>query len=86
MIFSPISFFRHIFRLQTVTELGVLPRIKGLYEWDFPEFDAIIISHAYLDYYGLLKYVHPEIPVYVSAGTQKLNKITREFIIFDFQT
>ena len=70
-------------------ELGVLPRIKGLYEWDVPKFDAIIISHAHLDHYGLLKYVHPEIPVYISAGTQKLIEITKLFIIpgnYNFKT
>ena len=36
-------------------KLGVLPSIDGLYAWDTPNFDGIIISHAHLDHYGLLK-------------------------------
>ncbi|NLL45700.1 MAG: MBL fold metallo-hydrolase, partial [Clostridiales bacterium] len=53
-------------------ELGVLPNIKGLYAWDSPEFDAVIISHAHIDHYGLLRYVNPAIPVYLSGGTRKI--------------
>ena len=53
-------------------ELGVLPDIKGLYGWDLPGFDAVIISHAHLDHYGLLRYIHPGIPVYLSKGTRKI--------------
>ena len=34
-------------------ELGVLPNVKGLYYWDEPQFDAVIISHAHIDHYGL---------------------------------
>jgi len=55
---------------EKLIELGVLPTIKGLYAWDDAGFDAVIISHAHLDHYGLLKYVNPSIPVYLSAGTK----------------
>ena len=34
-------------------EVGVLPHIKGLYSWDKPGFDAVVISHAHIDHYGL---------------------------------
>jgi ribonuclease J len=61
--------------------LGVLPDIKGVYSWDDAQFDAIIISHAHLDHYGLLKYVNPAIPVYMSAGTQKIIELTQRFKI-----
>lgn len=64
-------------------ELGVIPKISGLYKWDEPNFDALIISHAHLDHYGLLKYVHPDIPVYMSAGTKKLIEISQLFKIAD---
>jgi len=64
-------------------ELGVLPAIRGLYKWDAPALDGIIISHAHLDHYGLLKYVHPGIPVYLSSGTQALIKISQLFKISD---
>ena len=66
---------------EELLKLGVLPPITGLYQWDAPGFDAIIISHAHLDHYGLLKYVHPNIPVYLSAGTQKLIEVSQLFKI-----
>ena len=53
-------------------EQGVLPAIEGLYAWDEPAFDAVVISHAHIDHYGLLRYLHPDIPVWLSAGTQKI--------------
>lgn len=42
--------------------------------------DAIIISHAHLDHYGLLKYANPSIPVYASTGTATLIELTRLFV------
>ena len=75
----------NVTKLQTekLLELGVLPAIKGLYQWDMPSFDAIIISHAHIDHYGLLKYVHPDIPVYMSAGTKRLIDILQIFRFCD---
>ena len=64
-------------------ELGVLPAVDGLYAWDFPGFDGVLISHAHLDHYGLLKYVHPLIPIFMSAGTEKLIQLSRCFKITD---
>ena len=62
-------------------KLGVLPPIDGLYKWDVPSIDGIIISHAHLDHYGLLKYVHPDITVYLSSGTKTLIEISQTFKI-----
>ncbi|NLB54506.1 MAG: MBL fold metallo-hydrolase [Lentisphaerae bacterium] len=62
-------------------ELGVLPKIDGLYAWDQKGFDAVIISHAHIDHYGLLKYINPLIPVYLSAGTETLIRISQIFEI-----
>jgi ribonuclease J len=67
--------------LKTPGELGVLPPIKGLYKWDKPSFDAIVISHAHIDHYGLLKYVNSDIPVYMSIGIKKLIEISQKFRI-----
>lgn len=61
--------------------LNVLPDIKGLYAWDQKDFDAVIISHAHIDHYGLLKYIHPSIPVYLSPGTETLIRISQAFQI-----
>lgn len=68
---------------ERLIELGILPMIKGLYAWDDAGFDAVIISHAHLDHYGLLKYVNPAIPVYMSAGTSKIIEISQLFKITD---
>ena len=66
----------------TLLNLGVLPKISGLYEWDEPTFDAVLISHAHLDHYGLLKYIHPSIPIYLSAGTETIIRLSQTFKIF----
>lgn len=59
--------------------LGVLPDIRGLYAWDQRGFDAVIISHAHIDHYGLLKYIDPLIPVYLSQGTETLIRVSQQF-------
>jgi len=64
-------------------KLEILPKIDGLYAWDSPSFGGVIISHAHLDHYGLLKYVHPNIPIYLSAGTKKLIEVSQIFKICD---
>lgn len=64
-------------------ELGVLPDIKGLYKWDNNDFDGVIISHAHIDHYGLLKYINTNIPIYLSAGTKKIIEISQLFKITD---
>ena len=48
--------------------------IKGLYLDDKPEIDAIFITHAHLDHFGLLEFVNPEIPIYLSKTTYKIIK------------
>ena len=68
---------------ERLLELGVLPTIEGLYQWDRSSFDAIVISHAHIDHCGLLKYVNSDIPVYISTGTKKLIEISQIFKICD---
>lgn len=60
-------------------ENGILPDVKGLYHWDEPGIDAVIISHPHIDHYGLIKYIHPSIPVYLSKGAQKIIEIINIF-------
>jgi len=69
--------------VETLIELGVLPMITGLYSWDNAGFDAVIISHAHIDHYGLLKYIHPAIPVYLSEGTRIIIELSQRFQIAD---
>ena len=58
---------------------GVLPAIKGLYKDEQPAFDAILLSHPHQDHYGLLSFVNPKIPIYLSQGCKELIKISHYF-------
>lgn len=68
---------------QELLELGVLPPIEGLYSWDDAAFDAVLVSHSHIDHYGLLKYVNPQIPIWMSAGTKSMIEISQRFKIYD---
>ncbi len=58
---------------------GVLPDVKGLYKDDIPDIEAIFISHAHMDHYGLLDFIHQDIPVYLSKGSRTLIEIGKVF-------
>jgi ribonuclease J len=63
---------------------GVLPDIKGLYKDEQPAFDAILLSHSHQDHYGLLSFVNPQIPIYLSEGSKELLEISLFFGQTDF--
>jgi ribonuclease J len=56
------------------------PDIKGLYAGEGRGVDAVLVSHAHLDHYGLLGHVNPDIPVYMSRGARELIDITGMFL------
>jgi ribonuclease J len=58
--------------VKQLKDLGILPAVAGLYKGDEPGVDAVFISHSHLDHYGLLRYVHSSIPIYLSAGAKEL--------------
>jgi ribonuclease J len=62
--------------------LGILPRIEGLYAWDEPRFDAVLLSHGHMDHYGLVRWLHPSIPVYLSRGTDAMISISQVFQLY----
>jgi ribonuclease J len=64
---------------QELYDKSVLPQVDGLYEWQEPAIDGVLISHAHQDHYGFLNHLHKDIPAYLSQGTQKLIEITALF-------
>ncbi len=67
---------------QELLASGLLPRIEGLYAWDEPRFDAVLLSHAHLDHYGLLQWLHPDIPVYLSRGSDAMISVSQAFLLY----
>jgi len=63
-------------------ELGILPRIKGLYskemlrftnlEYEEPKFDAIFLSHAHMDHCAHLPYIDETIPIHAGECTLRI--------------
>ena len=64
---------------EELKRLGILPNIKGLYRDEEKLVDAILISHSHMDHYGLLGYVHPDIPIYTSEGAKILIEASNIF-------
>jgi len=60
-------------------ENGIMPDVEGLYKDQTPDVDAVLISHAHMDHYGLLDHIHPSIPVYLSKGSRALIDIGKIF-------
>lgn len=65
--------------IEELKKTDVLPDIKGLYDNEEKSIDAILISHSRMDHYGLLNYVHKDIPIYMSKGADELIKISSIF-------
>jgi len=66
--------------LQDLIAKKVLFDIKGLYGGSNPSVDCVLISHSHKDHYGLLPYVNPDIPVYISKGAYELVNALNEFL------
>lgn len=58
----------------------ILPNIQGLYAGEQKAIDAILLSHSHQDHYGLLSYINPEVPVYMTEGAQALINTSDLFI------
>ena len=40
----------------------------------------MLLSHAHIDHYGFLRFVHPDIPIYMSLGTKILTEVSNVFL------
>jgi ribonuclease J len=67
--------------LTDLIELGILPKIKGLYRKDYAkhmgfggdeetEFSGILLTHAHMDHCAYIKYLRPDIPIYCSEESK----------------
>lgn len=76
-------FNANIFCGKSITQLKetkILPDIKGLYRDEPKGIDVIFISHSHQDHYGFLKFVRPEIPIYMSEGAKNLIEVSNIFV------
>jgi len=64
---------------EELRRLKILPSVSGLYKDEERSVDAILISHSHMDHYGLLRYVHPGIPIYMSEGAKTLVEVSDIF-------
>ena len=70
---------------EDLTHSGVLPEIAGLYKDEPQLVDGILLSHPHPDHYGLLSFVNPNIPVYMSRGCQLLIEVSYFFGQTDYE-
>ena len=62
-------------------DLGILPKIKGLYRRDYArhmgfdgdeetEIDAVLLTHAHVDHCAYISFLRPDIPIYCSEESK----------------
>jgi len=67
--------------LTDMFELGILPKIKGLYRRDYAkhvgfdgdeetQVDGILLTHAHVDHCAYIPYLRPDIPIYCSEESK----------------
>ena len=67
--------------LNDLFELGILPKIKGLYRRDYAkhmdfdgyedtEIDAVLLTHAHVDHCAYIPYLREDIPIYCSEESK----------------
>lgn len=61
-------------------EQRILPAVEGLYSNQKASISAVILSHAHQDHYGFIRFLHPDIPVYMSIGTKSLVEVSNIFL------
>ena len=61
-------------------ELGILPKIKGIYKSEDKEqqIDAFFISHGHMDHSAYLSFIKREIPVYCGETTKIILQVFGE--------
>jgi ribonuclease J len=63
-----------------LVERKILPDIPGLYAHDQPGKVALFLTHVHQDHCGLAAFVHPDVPIFATRGTQALLEVSRVFL------
>lgn len=68
-------------QVNQLVERGVLPNIKGLYNWEteYKRVDGILLSHSHIDHYGLFNYLRDDVVYYLGQSTRNLIDLTSIF-------
>ena len=85
MYFSEYLKARGSNTLIDLIELGMIPKMGGLYRLDYAkhmgledggekQIDAILLTHAHVDHCGYIKYLRPDIPIYCSEESRLIMK------------
>jgi ribonuclease J len=64
---------------EDLIKAGVLPDVQGIYVCDHVQIDALLISHAHQDHWGLYGYINPKVKCYLSIATKELIEINNVF-------
>ena len=65
--------------IDELIKAGVLPDVKGIYKDEKICIDALLISHAHQDHWGLYSYINPSVKCYLGRATKKLIEINNLF-------
>ena len=70
-------------------EMGLLPKIKGIYREDYlrhsgldspekPSINGILLSHAHMDYSAYIHHLRNDIPLYMTKDSQLILKVLED--------
>ena len=64
---------------QELVNEGILPNISGLYGNSKSSIEAVIISHAHQDHFGLINYINKNVKFYLGEATHKIIELNNIF-------
>lgn len=64
---------------QELVNEGILPNISGLYGNSKSSIEAVIISHAHQDHFGLINYINKNVKFYLGEATNKIIELNNIF-------